>query len=94
MVLERDCYAAEGMSEARPKLLLAAELEFYEQHFDEYAKRYPGQHLLICGRELIGAYPTRREAVSEGYRLGVSKMLVRESGTREKPVFIPTILRA
>ena len=81
-------------AETPPWPLLADELAFYEDHFDEYATRFPDQYVLICGQELIGVFPTRREAIDQGYRLGVSKMLVRESGTRPEPVFIPTLLRA
>ena len=64
------------------------------EHFDDYATRFPDQYVLICGQELIGVFPTRREAIDEGYRLGVRKMLVRECGTRPEPVFMPTLLRA
>ena len=81
-------------AETQPGSLLADELEFYEEHFDDYATRFPDQYVLICGQELIGVFPTRREAIDEGYRLGVRKMLVRECGTRPEPVFMPTLLRA
>ena len=81
-------------AETQPKPLLADELEFYEEHFDEYATRFPDQYVLICGRQLIGVFPTRREAIDEGYRLGVRKMLVRECGTRSELLFMPTLLRA
>ncbi len=81
-------------AEIQPGALLTEELEFYEKHFDEYATRFPDQYVLICGQRLIGVFPTRREAIDEGYRLGVRKMLVRECGTRPEPVFMPTLLRA
>ena len=77
-------------AEAQP--LLADELEFYEEYFDEYATRFPAQYVLICGQQLVGVFPTRPEAIDEGYRLGVR--LVRECGTRPEPVFMPTLLRA
>lgn len=81
-------------AKVQPESLLADELEFYEEHFDEYATRFPDQYVLICGRRLIGVFPTRREAIDEGYPLGVRKMLVRECGTRPEPVFMPALLRA
>ena len=81
-------------AETQPRSLLADELEFYEEHFDDYATRFPDQYVLICGQELIGVFPTRREAIDEGYRLGVRKMLVRECGARPEPVFMPSLLRA
>lgn len=81
-------------AETQPGSLLADELEFYEERFDEYATRFPDQYVLICGQQLIGVFPTRREATDEGCRLGVPKMLVRECGTRLEPVLMPTLLRA
>ena len=72
--------------------ILAEERAFYEEHFDEYSKKYPGRHLLICGRKLQGHFATREEAVAAGYQLGVQEMLVRESGTRERESFLPTLL--
>lgn len=81
-------------AEIQPQSVLADELEFYEDHFAEYAARFPDQYLLVCGQRLIGVFPTRREAIDEGYRLGVRKMLVRECGTRPEPMFMPSLLRA
>ena len=81
-------------AETQPGALLADELEFYEERFHEFATKFPDQYVLICGQELIGVFPTRREAIDEGYRLGVRKMLVRECGTRPEPVFVPSLLRA
>lgn len=81
-------------AEIQPRPLLAVELEFYEEHFDDFATQFPGQYVLICGEELIGVFESRREAIDEGYRLGVRKMLVRECGTHREPVFMPTLLRA
>ena len=80
--------------DAETQPLLTDELEFYEEHFDEYATRFPAQYVLICGQQLVGVFPTRREAIDEGYRLGVRKMLVRECGTRPEPVFMPSLFRA
>lgn len=82
-----------GPHESLPSLL-SVEHEFFEEHFEEHARLHPGQYLLICGRELVGAYPSREEALREGYRRGVKKMLVQKSGTRDEPMFVPTILSA
>ena len=81
-------------AEIQPGSLLADELEFYEERFDEYATMFPDQYVLICGQRLIGVFSTRRTAIDEGYRRGVRKMLVRECGTRPEPVFMPALLRA
>ena len=75
-------------------LLLADELELCEDHFDEYTARFPDQHVLICGKQLIGVLFTHREAIAKDHRLGAQKMLVRERGTRSEAVFMPTRFRA
>lgn len=80
--------------EARQTVLLEEELEYYEQHFDEYREKYPGRHLLIAGRKLHGHYATREEAVVAGCEGGFEAMLIRESGTRPPVSFLPTIVSA
>ena len=47
---------------------LAAEIAFYEEHFDEYRRKYAGRYLLIHGAELIGVYEDELEAHYDGYR--------------------------
>ena len=80
--------------EARQTALLEEELEYYEQHFDEYREKYPGRHLLIAGRKLHGHYATREEAVVAGYEGGFEAMLIRESGTRPPVSFLSPIVSA
>ena len=48
--------------------LLAEEIAFYEEHFEEYRQKYAGLYLLIHGSSLIGAYEDETEACCEGYR--------------------------
>ena len=72
---------------------LTEEREFLEEHFKEYEDKYPGRHLLIVGRQLMGHYATREEAVAAGYQIdGIDAMLVQESGTRLPAMFLPTVL--
>lgn len=72
---------------------LTEEREFFEEHFEEYKERYPGRHLLIVGRQLMGHYATREEAVAAGYEIeGIDAMLVQESGNRPPAMFLPTVL--
>ena len=47
---------------------LAAEIAFYEEHFEEYRRKYAGRYLLIFGAELIGVYEDELEADYDGYR--------------------------
>ena len=80
--------------EARQAVLLEEEIEYYEQHFDEYREKHPGRHLLIAGKKLHGHYATREEAVVAGYEGAFEAMLIRESGTRPPVSFLPTIVNA
>lgn len=48
--------------------LLAEERAFYEEHFEEYRRKYAGRYLLIHGSKLIGDYEDELEAKYEGYR--------------------------
>lgn len=71
---------------------LTEERDFFEEHFDEYKEKYPGRHLLIVGRQLMGHYATREEGVAAGYEIeGIDAMLVQESGTRPPVMFLPTV---
>ena len=47
---------------------LAEEIAFYEEHFEEYRRKYAGRYLLIHGAELIGVYDDELAADYEGYR--------------------------
>lgn len=78
--------------EVRQAALLDDELEYYEEHFDEYREKYPGRHLLIAGKKLHGHYATREEAVVAGYEGGFKAMLIRESGTRPPTSFLSPIV--
>jgi len=47
---------------------LAEEIALYEEHFEEYRRKYAGRYLLIHGAELIGVYDDELEAHYDGYR--------------------------
>lgn len=32
------------------------ELELYEEHFDDYATKFPGQHVQICGQQCLASF--------------------------------------
>ena len=72
--------------------ILAEETEFFETHKEELAAKYPNQHLLVKGGEVIGAYSTQAEAIAEGTRrFDRGPFLVRLSGA-DQPVFsIPAL---
>lgn len=48
--------------------LLAEEITFYEEHFEEYSRKHAGRYLLIHGSSLIGVYDDETEACYDGYR--------------------------
>ncbi len=47
---------------------LAEEVAFYEEHFEEYRRKYPGRYVLIHGPKLIGVYEDELAANYDGYR--------------------------
>ena len=76
------------------RALLEVENSYYDEKFDEFVRDYPGEHLVIAGRRLLGHFPTRDEAIVLAYSLGKRAVLIRKSGTREPKVFLPTTLSA
>lgn len=54
------------MGEQNP---LQTELEYFQQHRQEYLKLYKGQFVLIKGTEFAGAFTTEAEA----YKAGLEK---------------------
>lgn len=48
--------------------------------------------MLIAEGSFKGAFDTREDAVAAGHRLEVQAVLIRKSGTRPEPGFLPTIL--
>ena len=47
---------------------LAEEIAFYEEHFEEYRRKYAGRYVLIHGPKLIGVYEEELAADYDGYR--------------------------
>ena len=47
---------------------LAEEVAFYEEHFEEYRRKYAGRYVLIHGPRLIGVYEDELAANYDGYR--------------------------
>jgi hypothetical protein len=64
---------------------LAEEIAFYRAHLQEWAD-HAGQHVLIRGKELHGFFPTRDEALAQGFRLfGRVPFLVKQVTLDEQP---------
>ena len=66
--------------------LLADEIKFYEENKERFIREYTNRHLLIKGKELIGSFTTRDQAIGEGYRkFGSGPFLVLLSGEESVP---------
>ena len=64
--------------------LLAAETAFFEENDERFQREYPGRYLLIHGEEVIGDFPDREEAITEGVRqFNAGPFLVRKPGEAE-----------
>lgn len=59
--------------------VLSEELSFFEEKRAEWLQLYPGQFVLVKGRELVGTFTTFQEAYAEGVkRFGNVPMLIRQ----------------
>lgn len=73
-------------------LQLEKEINFFQQHLDEWLKLSPGKYALIKGDELIGTYGDVDEALSEGARrYGLKPFLVRPIVEKQEEVSVPAL---
>ena len=71
---------------------LVQENAYYAANKDEFARLYPGRHLLIKGSDVVGNYATANEAIGEGTRrYGIGPFLVRLSGQDAPVVSAPAL---
>lgn len=76
------------------RTVLKEERDYYDENFDQLRRRYPDQHVVIRGQQVIGAYPSCDEAIRAVYAKGIKGgALVRESGTREDTLVPPVLAR-
>jgi hypothetical protein len=72
--------------------MLETERQFYSENLATWLTQHPGKHVLVKGRELIGAFDTNEEALSEGARhFGLEPFLVRRVQERQEDVNIPAL---
>ena len=75
------------------RTVLKEERDYYDEHFDQLRSRYPDQHLVIRGQQVIGAYPSCDEAIRAVYAKGIKGgALVRKSGTQEDTLVAPVLV--
>ena len=75
------------------RTVLKVERDYYDEHFDQLRSRYPDQHVVIRGQQVIDAYPSCDEAVRAVYAKGIKDgALVRKSGTREDTLVAPVLV--
>lgn len=73
--------------------MLEKERQYFLEHRDELVSRHLGRVVLIKDEELVGAFNTIEEALTEGTRrYGLTPFLVREvTATEEKEINIPAL---
>ena len=75
------------------RTVLKEERDYYDEHFEQLRSRYPDQHLVVRGQQVIGAYPSCDEAIRAVYAKGIKGgALVRKSGTREDTLVAPVLV--
>ena len=79
-----------GMSEQHP---LQPELEYFQQHRQEYLKYYKGQFALIKDQQLAGTYTTEVEAYAAGLeKFGNVPFFIRQVLDTDETVSYPTFV--
>jgi hypothetical protein len=67
---------------------LAAELELYALHKDEWLEGYPGQYVVIKGDTVLNFYPTFEAAYQAGAReWGINTDFLVKQIVEHEPVF-------
>ncbi len=74
------------------RTVLKEERDYYDEHFGQLRSRYPDQHLVIRGQQVIGAYPSCDEAISAVYAKGIKGGALVRSGTREDTLVAPVLV--
>ncbi|MDE2692416.1 MAG: hypothetical protein OXI49_18125 [Acidobacteriota bacterium] len=75
------------------RTVLKEERDYYDENFDQLRRKYPNQHLVIRGQQVIGAYPSCDEAIRAVYAKGIKGgALVRKSGAREDTLVSPVLV--
>jgi hypothetical protein len=71
---------------------LATELEFFDQHLDEWLTKHLGRVVLVKGRELVGVFDNEDDALAEGARrFGLTSFPVRRVAPQQVEVQIPAL---
>jgi hypothetical protein len=72
--------------------MLEREIKYFEEHRDELLAKHRHQFVLIKGDQLIDAFQTIEQALSEGTRrFGLDSYLVRQVEESEQPITIPAL---
>jgi hypothetical protein len=79
-------------AENDPPLDLTRENAAFERQRAHLVRDHLGQVALIHGDEVVGAYPTYAEAMTEGYRrFGLARLVCRLITETDEPEFVPYI---
>ncbi len=72
--------------------MLESEIDYFEAHREELLAKHRHQFVVVKGSELIGAFSTDEEAITEGARrFGLESFLVRKVEESEEPINIPAL---
>lgn len=73
-----------------PPIDFSREEAAYERERERMVRDHLGQIALIHEDEVVGAFPTAEEAISEGFRrFGLVKMMLKEIRDPDTPAFMP-----
>ncbi len=80
------------LEENDPPLDLSRENAAFERERPRLVREHLGHVALIHGDDVVGAYPTCGEAITEGYRrFGRVRLICRLITERDEPEFVPYI---
>ena len=69
---------------------LDVEIAFFDQHREEFVRKYPARYLLIKGNKLHGDFDTLDAAIIEGVRrFGAGPFLARRAGEGPLTLSVP-----
>ena len=80
------------LEENDPPLDLTRENAAFERERARLVRDHLGHVVLIHGDEVVGAYPTYDEAMTDGYqRFGLARLICRLITEKDEPEFVPYI---
>jgi len=74
-------------------MALEQELETFESKLPELRATHEGEFALVHGTEIVGTFPSFKDAVDAGYeKFGLTPFFVERIGPRRRIVFVPRVV--